>query len=311
MLENLLIIPLALVIDLLVGEYPDRLHPVAWIGSVISLLLKATPKKGPTLQFVYGIFMVVFTIGLFSVPVFFLMEFLRDVSIIAFVIVGALLLKSTFSLKILYRLAMNVKKLLDSRKLNEARKQTGYLVSRNTDKLSKGEVVSAIIEMVAESVTDSATAPMFFYLIFGVPGAVAYRVANTFDSRIGYRGEYEYLGKFAARFDDVLNYIPARISALLLVVSAFILRQNGRKAWKSMLRYHGKTSSPNAGWTMSTAAGALNTRLEKPGHYRLGEAEEFPEASLIPAGLKLVMLSCFIWFGVCIAVAGVRYALAA
>lgn len=311
MLENVLMVPLALAIDLFIGEYPNKLHPVNWIGHVISLLLKTAPKKWMTLQFLYGTFAVLFTMALFAVPVWFLMEFLQDFSVIAYVIVGALLLKSTFSLKALYKVAMNVKNLLDKRKLNEARKETGYLVSRDTTKLSRGEIVSAIIEMISESVTDSAVAPLFWWVFFGVPGALAFRVVNTWDSRIGYRGQYEYLGKFAARLDDVLNFIPARFAAILMVLSAFLLRQNGRKAMKAAFRYHGKTSSPNAGWTMSAAAGALDTRLEKPGHYRLGEAEEFPEPSLIPAGLRLVMLSCFLWFGICVAATGVYYAVIA
>ncbi len=308
MLENVLMVPLALAIDLLIGEYPDKLHPVNWIGHIITFLLKRAPKKYATMQFLYGAFAVLLTMGLFAVPVWFLMDFLREAAVIAYIIVGALLLKSTFSLRALCRVAMNVKNLLDKRKLNEARKETGYLVSRDTSKLSRGEVVSAIIEMVAESVTDSVVAPLFWWIFFGVPGALAFRVANTWDSRIGYRGEYEYLGKFAARLDDVLNYIPARFAALLLVLSAFLLRQNGRKAWLAMVRYHRKTSSPNAGWTMSAAAGALNTRLEKPGHYRLGDAEEFPEPAAIPVGLRLVMLACGLWFGICVIAVGVYHA---
>lgn len=311
MLENLLILPLALAIDILVGEYPDFLHPVAWMGHVISLLLKQAPSKGKLLQMVYGGAMVVFTAALFAVPVFFLLGFLRDVSPAAYVIVGALLLKSTFSLRTLYRLANDVKKLLENNKLVEARKQTGYLVSRDTVKLDRGQVTSAIIEMISESVTDSVVAPLFYWTLFGVPGAVVYRVVNTYDSRIGYRGQYEYLGKFAARLDDVLNYIPARLAALLLVAAAFLLRKNGANAWHTMLRDRGRTASPNAGWTMAAAAGALDVRLEKPGHYRLGHAEEFPDTPAISSGLRLVMLSSLIFFGICIAVAGVWYALAA
>ncbi|UCD09703.1 MAG: cobalamin biosynthesis protein [Dehalococcoidales bacterium] len=311
MLEYLYILPLALVIDWLIGEYPAFLHPVTWVGNVISLLLKAAPRKGSVLQFVYGIFIVIFTAALFTVPVFFLLDFLREWSSVAFIIVGALLLKSTFSISTLYRLSNNVKQLLDEGKISDARKETSYLVSRDTTRLNQEQITSAIVEMETESITDSLVAPLFWWLIFGVPGAIAYRVINTFDSRIGYHGEYEYTGKFTARLDDILNYIPARLAGLLLVLSAYIARKNGRKAWRILLSDHGKTSSPNAGWTMSASAGALDIRLEKPGHYRLGNTGREPGPSSISGGLQLMVLTCLLWCCICIGIMGVRYAITA
>jgi adenosylcobinamide-phosphate synthase len=310
MLEYLYILPLALVIDLIIGEYPAFLHPVTWIGNVISLLLKAAPGKGSALQFIYGVLIVILTTALFTAPVFFLLTFLRDWSTIGFIIIGALLLKSTFSIKGLYRLANNVKRLLDEGKISDARKETSYLVSRDTTSLDQEQISSAIVEMTTESITDSLAAPLFYWLIFGVPGAIAYRVINTFDSRIGYHGRYEYTGKFAARLDDVLNFIPARISGLLLIVSAFIAGKNGRKAWRTMLIDHNKTASPNAGWTMSAAAGALDIRLEKPGHYRLGHAGREPDPSSISGALRLFIITCLVWSCICLGIVGVRYALA-
>jgi adenosylcobinamide-phosphate synthase len=309
MLVYLYILPLALIIDLVIGEYPAFLHPVTWIGNIISFLLKAAPGKGATLQFLYGVVMVVFTVILFTAPVVFLLIYLRDWSTIGFIIVAAILLKSTFSIRTLYKLANNVKRLLDERKLSAARKETSYLVSRDTRKLNREQITSAIVEMETESITDSLVAPLFYWLIFGVPGAIAYRVINTFDSRIGYYGKYEYTGKFAAILDDILNFVPARLAGLLLVVSAYIARKNGRKAWRTLLSDHGKTASPNAGWTMSAAAGALDVRLEKPGHYRLGHTGKEPDSSSISGGLRLVMVTCLLWCCVCIGIMGVRYAL--
>jgi len=311
MLEYLYILPLALVIDLAAGEYPDFLHPVTWIGNVISFLLKAAPRKGSMLQFIYGVLIVVFTAALFSVPVVFLLLYLRDWSTIAFIIVTALLLKSTFSVRILYKLATNVKRLIDAGNLPAARKETSYLVSRDTTRLNQEQITSAIVEMETESITDSLVAPLFYWLIFGVPGAIAYRVINTFDSRIGYRGQYEYTGKFAARLDDILNFIPARLAGLLLVVAAYISRKNGRKAWRTLVSDHNKTASPNAGWTMSAAAGAMDIRLEKPGHYRLGHTGREPDSASISGGLQLVIVTCLLWSCICIGIIGVRYALAA
>lgn len=310
-MENLLILPLALVIDLAFGEYPRPLHPVVWIGQVISWQLKLSPKNGAKARFVYGILIVFLTIALFTVPVYFILFYIRGMSAIAFVAVAALLLKSTFSLRGLSQAAGKVRRLLSSGELAGAREEMGYLVSRDTRGLDEGQIVSATVEMTTESVTDSLVAPLFYWLLLGVPGAIAYRVVNTFDSMIGYHGEYEYLGKFAARLDDVLNYIPARIAGLLLVVSACLERANGGRAWHVMLRDHARTESPNAGWTMSAAAGALGVPLEKPGCYRLGDADEPPALSAITAGLRLVVLAFTLWFAICVSITGVRYALAA
>jgi adenosylcobinamide-phosphate synthase len=311
MLVYLYILPLALIIDLVIGEYPASLHPVTWIGNVISLLLKPVPKKGSALQFLYGGVIVVFTVALFTAPVFFLLFYLRDWSTIGFIIVAALLLKSTFSIKILYKLGNKVKRLLIEGKLSAARKETSCLVSRDTKKLNREQITSAIVEMETESITDSLVAPLFYLLIFGVPGAIAYRVINTFDSRIGYRGEYEYTGKFAARLDDILNFIPARLAGLLLVASAYIAGKHGRKAWRTLLSDHNKTASPNAGWTMSAAAGALDVRLEKPGHYRLGHTGREPDPSSISGGLQLMIVTCLLWCCISIGIIGVRYAFTA
>jgi adenosylcobinamide-phosphate synthase len=172
-------------------------------------------------------------------------------------------------------------------------------------------LTSAVVEMTAESFNDAIVAPLFYGLLLGVPGAIAYRVANTFDSRIGYHGQYEYLGKFAARLDDVLNFIPARISGLVLVGAAYLKKMGGAKAWRVMRRDRFNTESPNAGWPMAAVAGALGVRLEKAGRYRLGEATNPLVLSSIKAASGLVMLSSLLWFAVCLGVTGVRYAVSA
>ncbi|MFC1860579.1 cobalamin biosynthesis protein [Chloroflexota bacterium] len=310
-MENLFILPLALVVDLAFGEYPHKLHPVEWMGQVISWQLKLVPGNSDKSRFVYGMFIMLLTVALFAVPVYFILLYIRGVSIIAYLLVAAVLLKSTFSLRGLYQAIKKVKRLLDAGEIREARKEMDYLVSRDTRRLDKEHVISAVVEMAAESVTDSMVAPLFYWLILGVPGAVAYRVVNTFDSRIGYRGQCEYLGKCAARLDDVLNYIPARLSGLLLVISAYIGRTNGGSAWRLMQRDHTRTESPNAGWTMSAVAGALWVQLEKPGCYRLGNADKPLALSSIATGLRLVVLTSILWFGICVGITGVRYALAA
>ncbi len=127
--------------------------------------------------------------------------------------------------------------------MNETRFELRALVSRDTGDLPEPLLISAAVESVGEGTGDSLVAPLFYFLFLGVPGAIGYRVVNTLDSMIGYHGKYEYLGKFAARCDDVLNYIPARLAALLLVLAA-VLRKNGRNAWRTAFREHSKDREP-------------------------------------------------------------------
>ncbi len=291
-MESLFILLLALLLDLLFREPPRAIHPVAWMGKTISFCERFSPserseKSSARSQLIYGGVMVLLTILIFTSPVYFLLLYINQVSPIAYIAVGALLLKPSFSFRELRQSAIKIKVLLARDNLEEARARMPALVSREAQSLGRPELVSATVESVAENICDSVFAPIFYFLLLGVPGAVAYRVVNTCDAMIGYHGKYEYLGKFAAKLDDVLNFIPARISGLLVVMAAHLCRQDRKNAWRVMLRDHGKTESPNAGWPMSAAAGALRTRLEKVGSYSLGNTNNPLSPELIASGVKL------------------------
>jgi len=306
-MEIILIIVLAAAVDLALGDPPDALHPVAWMGKVVSLLEKGGLRLGPTAQFFYGMGMTLFTVALFVIPIYFIFFFIGHISLVASLILAALILKSTFSIRGLRRTALKVRKLLQEKKLNETRFELRSLVSRDTKDLPEPLLVSATVESVAEGTGDSLVAPLFYFLLFGIPGAIGYRVVNTMDSMIGYHGKYEHLGKFAAILDDILNFIPARIATLLLVLVAAIKR-NGRKAWRTALREHTRTESPNAGWPMAAMAGALSVRLEKPGHYRLGEAKTPLVPETIDGSVKLFSIATTAWILVCFIVGGIQIA---
>jgi len=299
-MENIIVLLLALAIDLTMGEFPRPLHPVVWMGKVTSLGLRIAPRRGQWAQLIYGAGIVILTIALFALLAYFLLSYLRGVNTIAYVLVAALLLKSTFSLKELHRVAFRVKGFLEGGNLSQARVEMMALVSRDTSQLDEPHLVSATVESVAENTSDSFIAPLFYFLLFGVPGAIAYRVVNTLDAMIGYHGEYEYLGKFAARLDDGLNFIPARLSGLLMVAAAYLCRRDGENSWRVMLGDHGNTESLNAGWPMSAAAGALRTRLEKVGHYSLGNANNPLSPRLIFSGIRLMEISALLWIGFCL-----------
>ncbi len=136
------------------------------------------------------------------------------------------------------------------------------IVGRETSHLDEPEIVRGTVETVAENIVDAVISPLLYALIGGAPLAMAYRAVNTLDSMVGYKNEkYIHLGWASARLDDIANWIPARLTALLLTVSAFILRMNGRRAWRTMRRDARKHPSPNSGFPESTVAGALGIRL--------------------------------------------------
>jgi len=310
-MDTLLILLLALAIDLALGELPRLIHPVVWMGKVTSFLERHSVSRSPSAQFVYGIGITLFLIGLFAAPAYFILFYLKSLSFAAYVIIGAVLLKSTFSLKELPGAALRVKRLLVENKLNAAHSELCSLVSRDTQGLPKSLVVSATVESVAENTSDSFVAPLFYFLLFGVPGAIAYRVVNTLDAMVGYHGKYEYLGKFASKLDDMLNFIPARVTALLLILAAFLSKKNASVAWQTMLSEHSKTESPNAGWPMAAVAGALNVQLEKVGHYKLGKANAPLMPETIDATLKLVLVAMLFWVVICLILGVVRFVITA
>ncbi len=305
-MEILALTALAVIIDLALGDQPNALHPVAWMGKVISLLGKGGLKLKPAGQFVYGIAMTLFITALFVVPVCFFILYVWRFNVIAGIIVSALLFKSTFTISGLRRAALQIKNLLHDKNLDETRFELRTLVSRDTSKLSEPLMASAAVESVAEGTCDSLVAPMFYFLLLGVPGAIGYRVVNTMDAMIGYHGKYEYLGKFAARLDDVLNYIPARLAALLLIKAAAFYK-SGRRAWQTARREHVKTESPNAGWTIAAMAGALDTRLEKVGHYIFQENGAAPSIKTIDSAVKIFLTAASIWIVICLLEEVIRF----
>ncbi|MDD4860167.1 MAG: cobalamin biosynthesis protein, partial [Dehalococcoidales bacterium] len=306
-MENIAILLLAVIFDAALGEPPNVIHPVAWMGKVASLVEKGSPRQSPVAQFIYGVFIVLITMAVFVVPTYFLLGYLAQMNTIIYIIVAPIWFKLTFSLRGLRRAALTIRELLSKDKLDEARFELRALVKRDTRELSPALMVSATVESVAENLTDSFVAPLFYFTLLGIPGAIGYRAVNTLDAMIGYRGKYEYLGKFASRLDTILNYLPARIAALFIILAALFSGKSAKNSWQIAFREHRKTASPNAGWTMAAAAGALGVQLEKTGHYRLGEANPLPNVTVIDASLRLVQVAALGWTAVCIAAGVIHY----
>jgi adenosylcobinamide-phosphate synthase len=295
---------LAVALDLLLGDPPNRWHPVAWIGSGLASARRRTPGRGAAALLSFGALWVVGSSILVFALVAALVTGVRGFGWFG-VVIEAWLLKCAFAVRRLIQAAREVKTSLALGNLTEARRVVGWhLVSRPTDTLGPSEVASAAIESVAENLGDSVVAPLFFFLLLGVPGAWAYRVVNTADAMWGYRrGELEHFGKFAARLDDLLNWIPARLAGLAIVLGAFLVGEAGTNGWRTMWRQRRRTASPNAGWLMAAMAGALRVTLRKPDTYELG-AGALPAPTDIDRAVRVTIAAAGLVIAACLLVAG-------
>lgn len=294
-MQIIIIFVLALILDVAFRESPNGWHPVAWLGKLISFEMKYAPSQGMVRQCVFGGGIVMLTLTSVTAAIYFLLFNVHELNIWLSIVLSAILLKFTFSLRGLIQAAEVIRTFLSKDNLAEARLSLQSLVSRETSGLSKKQIIAATVESVAENSCDSFIAPLFYFLIFGIPGAIAYRIINTFDSMIGYHGTYEHLGKFAARLDDIANFVPARIAALLMLPAGWLCRQNLSQTWRIMVRDHKKTESPNAGWTMSALAGAMGILLEKTGHYSLGDNRQTLSINTIDISLRIITVVALIW----------------
>jgi len=205
--------------------------------------------------------------------------------------------------------ARAVRRLLLDSDLAGARRQVARIVGRDTQALDEAEVGRAVIETLAESASDGIVAPMFYLAIGGAPAALAYKAVNTLDSMIGHRDErYEFFGKFAARLDDAVNFIPARLTALLFVSAAGILRLDWRGAWRVLWRDGAKHKSPNAGRPEAAMAGALAVQLGGTNYYdgephhgpRLGDAKRPLDDRALRDALRLTAYASLFMFVICL-----------
>ena len=275
----------AILLDALAGDPPNAVHPVAWLGKAIDIVEASSPQTGPRRQLLYGLG-IALTLPLAAAIAVWSTEqrLIGSASGLPALIARAAMLKAAFAVRGLLSAGATVRELLAGGNLSGARYALRALVSRRTEGLPPSMVAAAAIESLAENTVDSFLAPWFYYALFGLPGAGFYRAVNTLDSRLGYHSErYEYLGKASARLDDALNFVPARLAAVLIAFAARLASPTGNRdamtAWRTARRDNTRTESPNAGWPMSAMAGALGVVLEKEGHYRLGENGRPPNAS--------------------------------
>ncbi len=213
----------------------------------------------------------------------------------AWVLAAAWVLKTSFSLRLLLESVAQVAEHLEAGRLNEAQRVAQGLVRRNVYVLGPGHVASAALESLSESLVDGYTSPLLYAALLGPLGALFQRIVNTLDGALGFKTpEYLEAGWLSAKMDTVVNYAPARLTALLLVLLSPLIGGDPGRAYSVWRRYSGVTESVNAGHPMSSLAGALGAVLEKPGHYRLGQGG-LPSATDIRRGVRLVALAALLW----------------
>ncbi|HZY64969.1 MAG TPA: adenosylcobinamide-phosphate synthase CbiB [Rubrobacteraceae bacterium] len=287
---------LALALDLGAGEPPAPIHPVVGVGKLVEFFVRWTPN-GPRRELAYGAMCAgVVTLG----PALGTGLLLRAAGSGPLrLVAGAWLLKACFAYRALEEAARSVAGPLSGEDLPVAREALLALVSRDRSGLDASQVSAATIESLAENLSDGFVAPLLAYALGGLPAAVFYRAANTADSMISYRGRYEYLGKFAARLDDSLNLLPARLTALLILAAS---GADAGKARRIVARDHAKTPSPNAGWPMAAVAGALDVSLQKPDVYDLNETAREPDVEDIYRAIGLCRRVAALWVALVLAV---------
>lgn len=282
-------LPLAVAWDLLLGEPTVCAHPVVWMGNAVRMLESRAPTEGVALPFGYGTIVAIVPPLAYAAAIGWCWRRLRARPMLALAL-GVPMLKSTFAIRELRRAGEGVRVPLAAGDLAAAREGLRSLVSRDPAELTAPLVAAAAIESLAENLSDSIVAPLCYWALLGLPGAVAYRAINTLDAMIGYRGRYEWLGKSGARLDDVANLLPARITTGLLVAAAALAGEDASGAIVTAWRDGRLTESPNAGWPMAAMAGALGVELEKVGHYRLGGGGGVADAAMIARADRLVLL---------------------
>ncbi len=282
-------------IDWIIGDPPNKYHPVAWLGQLIGFFL---PRLKGGSERAKGTILAISLVIMVALAVHFLVYASKYLAgLVELAIVSAIIFKITIAMKgmeLHTRAIMNCLEVCD---LKATRHNLSMIVRRKTDDLDEQHILSATIECISESTVDGITGPIFYYSLFGPAGAFAYRAINTLDSMVGYPDDYfKDIGWMSARLDTAANYIPARVTAFLMVISSKILGADWKNSLDILRRDHDKTFSLNAGYPMATMAGALRIRLEKIGHYTLGDNQEPVTVEKCKKAISIMKLTTLLFY---------------
>ena len=303
-LESIIVIGLAILLDLTFGDPKNRYHPTAWIGNLIGIITTRMKNENYILEKFGGIFIVLIPVCI-SVIVLSSLNFsidlisIESLSILISIISGIVLFKMTIAIKGMEKHALAVLDSIQKNNLDQARTNLSMIVKRNTKNLDKNHILSGTLESLSENIVDGITGPMFYFAIFGLPGAFVYRIINTVDSMVGYKTQmFKNLGWFGANCDNILNYIPSRLTGLTIVLGSMLLGHDWKNCYEIFKRDGKKTDSPNAGYPMAAFAGALGTKFEKLEHYSLGTGENEITSKKVKDAITLMKVTSLLFFGI-------------
>jgi adenosylcobinamide-phosphate synthase len=262
------------------------MHPTVLMGKFTQALESHFKSPNPKTAKLKGVLLALTVILVFSLPVYFgLWAIYSFISYLIYAFFAIILLKLTICIKLETDWAKAAAKAIDSGDIEEAKKYA-HFSRREAKDLTGEQISSAVIESMAENLIDFRLSPILSYALFGVTGAIAFRAINTLDGMVGFKDpEHLHRGWFSANLDTIVNNIPARLTAFLIILSSALLGKNYKNAWKIARRDNAKTPSRNHGWPMAAMAGALRVQLEKPGQYVLGE----PDEPLTPDNILLAL----------------------
>ncbi|WP_292519323.1 adenosylcobinamide-phosphate synthase CbiB [Methanoculleus sp.] len=279
MVAAAVVVAASLLVDRLIGDPQSRYHPVALLGRFIGWW--GVPGRYPvSIQRLVGVAGTLLTVALFTIP-FALVDLAAPWFL--YLLLAPFLLKACLAWRALEEHAAAVVRALEGAGIDAGRSTVGMMVSRDTARLDSEHVLSAAYESMTENLVDSIISPLFYFGLFGLAGAAAFRAINTLDAMLGYRDERVWIGWFAARTDDVVNFVPARLTGLVLL-AYFAAKGRFRPAYAALRRDAKKRPGFNGGIPMAIIAGGVGIRLEKPGVYTIGD----PERSLAEGGAGIV-----------------------
>ncbi len=284
MIVPILAVILALILDFVFGDPKNKYHPTVWMGTLVGKLVPLARTTNPKLEKLGGTILVISVTAFISgIMLGFDFELknlnnlnLNDVSKILVLIITVssvgLLLKTTIAIKGMEQHASKIMTALSKDDLEDARARLAMIVKRNTSSLDKQHIISATLESTSENIVDGITGPIFYFAIFGLAGCFVYRTVNTIDSMIGYKTDlFKNLGWFGANCDKVLNFVPSRLTSVIMILASMLVGGNWKHSLEIIKRDGSKTESLNAGYPMAAMAGALCVKFEKLDHYTLGD----------------------------------------
>ena len=299
-IDAVLIVVLALLIDRFIGEVPNAIHPLRWMGNLLGAIDCRIRNRGTRMTSVLGflsyllVFILFSGIGLLITTVcrYYVSDIVSpEVGEVLWIVASAFIFKISFAIFSFRKHCDPIRKDLDEGRVEDAAAKVQMIVSRNTKGMDAEHIASSCCETVSENLVDSVYSPVLYFGLFGIPGAVMFRCANLMDAMWGYLNEkYGRLGFFPAKFDDVLGFITSRVSPYFVALAGMILHMDWRASVPAAKAEHNKTPSPNSGWSMTAVAAVLGISMEKRGVYVMGTGP-MPTTEDVRRCCRLVELS--------------------